>query len=71
MALPPKRILKKQELPGVAKEVKLCGGCNLGKEVDDFFYRNVEGEFIMLVCPFEKFKILKSKKACDKWEAKK
>lgn len=49
---------------------KLCVDCKFCTFVDDFFYRNRDGNPIMFECLEKNIRFLRKQKACDKWENK-
>lgn len=71
MKLPPRSQKRniKRESEKIESE-RLCINCALASFVEDFHYRNIEGEYILLQCKHKEFKFLRKNKACDKYREK-
>lgn len=49
----------------------VCGDCGWGEFTFEHNNLDIKGKPITLICPFNKFRKIRSEIACDKWNAKK
>lgn len=49
----------------------VCGDCGCGEFTFEHRNLDIQGKPITLICPFNKFRKIRSETACDKWKAKK